>query len=375
MSPFSCTDQVSRQLAVLDKLQEYEKRYEALSAQLADPKVSQNPRQFQQLAREFGDLRELVELSGQYRQVRNCLQEAEEIIQEGKDDDLVELARDEVEEAGDEVRRLEDIIKLQLIPKDPNDRRNAIIEIRAGAGGDEAGLFASDLYRLYSHFAERKNWKVEPLASSLNPSGGFKEIVFMVAGKEVFAKFKFESGVHRVQRVPKTESSGRIHTSAASVAVLPEAEEVEVEIEPTDLQIDVYRSSGPGGQSVNTTDSAVRVTHLPTGLVVSCQDEKSQLKNKNKALKVLRARLLDLYRAEQQEKISQDRRQQIGSGDRSAKIRTYNFPEGRVTDHRINFTLYRLEEVLDGDIDEFVRRLALAAQEDALKEVFRLSKK
>ncbi len=375
MSPFSCTDQVSRQLAVLDKLQEYEKRYEALSAQLADPKVSQNPRQFQQLAREFGDLRELVELSGQYRLVRNRLQEAEEIIQEGKDDDLVELARDEVEEAGDEVRRLEDIIKLQLIPKDPNDRRNAIIEIRAGAGGDEAGLFASDLYRLYSHFAERKNWKVEPLASSLNPSGGFKEIVFMVAGKEVFAKFKFESGVHRVQRVPKTESSGRIHTSAASVAVLPEAEEVEVEIEPTDLQIDVYRSSGPGGQSVNTTDSAVRVTHLPTGLVVSCQDEKSQLKNKNKALKVLRARLLDLYRAEQQEKISQDRRQQIGSGDRSAKIRTYNFPEGRVTDHRINFTLYRLEEVLDGDIDEFVRRLALAAQEDALKEVFRLSKK
>ncbi len=375
MSPFSCTDQVSRQLAVLDKLQEYEKRYEALSAQLADPKVSQNPRQFQQLAREFGDLRELVELSGQYRLVRNRLQEAEEIIQEGKDDDLVELARDEVEEAGDEVRRLEDIIKLQLIPKDPNDRRNAIIEIRAGAGGDEAGLFASDLYRLYSHFAERKNWKVEPLASSLNPSGGFKEIVFMVAGKEVFAKFKFESGVHRVQRVPKTESSGRIHTSAASVAVLPEAEEVEVEIEPTDLQIDVYRSSGPGGQSVNTTDSAVRVTHLPTGLVVSCQDEKSQLKNKNKALKVLRARLLDLYRAEQQEKISQDRRQQIGSGDRSAKIRTYNFPEGRVTDHRINFTLYRLEEVLDGDIDEFVRRLAQAAQEDALKEVFRLSKK
>ena len=360
---------------MLDKLQGYEERYEALSAQLADPGVSRNPEQYQKLAREFGDLRELVELSGRYRQLRDRLQEAEEIIQEGKDEDLIELARAEVEEAGEEVRRLEDKIKLQLIPRDPNDSRNAIVEIRAGTGGDEAGLFASDLYRLYSHFAERNNWKVEPLASSLNPSGGFKEIVFMVAGKEVFAKFKFESGVHRVQRVPKTESSGRIHTSAASVVVLPEAEEVEVEIAPADLQIDVYRSSGPGGQSVNTTDSAVRVTHLPTGLVVSCQDEKSQLKNKNKALKVLRARLLDLYRAEQQEKISRDRRQQIGSGDRSAKIRTYNFPEGRVTDHRINLTLYRLEEVLDGNIDEFVRRLVLAAQENALEGVSRPGKK
>ena len=354
---------------MLDKLQGYEERYEVLSAQLADPKVSRNPGQYQKLARELGDLRELVELSGRYRQVRNRLREAEEIIQEGKDADLVELAMAEVEEAGGEARRLEDKIKLQMIPRDPNDSRNAMVEIRAGAGGDEAGLFASDLYRLYSHFAERNNWKIEPLASSLNPSGGFKEIVFMVEGKEVFARFKFESGVHRVQRVPRTESSGRIHTSAASVAVLPEAEEVDVEIGPADLQIDVYRSSGPGGQSVNTTDSAVRVTHLPTGLVVSCQDEKSQLKNKNKALKVLRARLLDLYRTEQQEKISQDRRRQIGSGDRSAKIRTYNFPEGRVTDHRINLTLYRLDEILDGDIDEFVRQLALAAQEDALKGV------
>ena len=352
---------------MLDQLQELEERFDALSAQLADPKVSRNPRQYQKLARELGDLREIVELSGRYRRVRNRLQEAEEILEEEQDADLVELATAEAEEAGEEIRRLEDRIKLELIPKDPNDSRNAMVEIRAGAGGDEAGLFASDLFRLYSRFAERNNWKIEPLASSLNPSGGFKEIVFMVAGKEVFAKFKFESGVHRVQRVPKTESSGRIHTSAASVAVLPEAEEVDVEIEPGDLQIDVYRSSGPGGQSVNTTDSAVRITHLPTGLVVSCQDEKSQLKNKNKALKVLRARLLDQYRAEQQEKISQDRRQQIGTGDRSAKIRTYNFPDGRVTDHRINLTLYRLDEVLDGGIDEFVRQLALAAQEEALK--------
>ena len=363
------------QLVVLDQLQEFEERFDALSAQLADPGVSRNPRQYQKLARELGDLRDIVELSGRYRRVRNRLQEAEEIIEEGQDADLVELALAEAEEAGEEIRRLEDRIKLELIPKDPNDSRNAMVEIRAGAGGDEAGLFASDLFRLYSRFAERNNWKIEPLASSLNPSGGFKEVVFMVAGKEVFAKFKFESGVHRVQRVPKTESSGRIHTSAASVAVLPEAEEVDVEIEPGDLQIDVYRSSGPGGQSVNTTDSAVRITHLPTGLVVSCQDEKSQLKNKNKALKVLRARLLDLYRAEQQEKISQDRRQQIGTGDRSAKIRTYNFPDGRVTDHRINLTLYRLDEVLDGDIDEFVRRLVQAAQEDALKGVARPSKK
>ena len=349
-----------------DRLREYEVRYEKLSQQLADPQIGQNPGQYQKLAKELGELRETVELGAHYRQVKEQLQEAEEIIRDNSDPDLVELARAELEEVQEEAEHLDRELRLLLTPRDPNDSRNAIFEIRAGAGGDEAGLFASDLYRLYTRFAERHDWKIESLSSSLNPAGGFKEVVFMISGKAVFGKLKFESGVHRVQRVPKTEASGRIHTSAASVAVLPEAEEVDVEIDPEDLQIDVYRSSGPGGQSVNTTDSAVRVTHIPSGIVVSCQDEKSQLKNKTKALKVLRARLLDRHRAEQNEKISAARRQQIGSGDRSAKIRTYNFPQGRVTDHRISLTLFRLEEILDGDIDEFVQQLALAAQEETL---------
>jgi len=351
---------------VLDKLREYEERYEELSQQLASPEMAQNPTQYQKLARELGDLREIVEKAGIYRQAHARLQEAEEIIRDGDDAELVELAQEEQAELASEVEELEAEIKVLLIPKDPNDSRNAIVEVRAGTGGDEAGLFASDLFRMYNRFAERHDWKVETLSSSLNPSGGFKEVVFIVSGKDAFGKLKFESGVHRVQRVPKTEASGRIHTSASSVAVLPEAEDVEVEIAQEELQVDVYRSSGPGGQSVNTTDSAVRITHLPSGLVVSCQDEKSQLKNKNKALKILKARLLDMYRAEQDEKISAERRQQIGSGDRSAKIRTYNYPQGRVTDHRINMSLYRLEEILDGELMEFVTQLGIVAQEEAL---------
>jgi len=351
---------------VLDKLLAYERRFEELGVQLADPQTGQNPAQYQRLAKELGDLRQAVQLGGQYRQAWGRLQEVEEIIADGSDPELVVLAKSELEELKKGEERLKRELTLQLIPKDPNDSRNAIIEIRAGTGGDEAGLFAADLYRMYNRFAERHDLRTEPLASSTNPAGGFKEVVFMVSGRDVFSRLKFESGVHRVQRVPKTEANGRIHTSAASVAVLPEAAEVEVEIKPEELQTEVFRSSGPGGQSVNTTDSAVRITHKPTGIVVSCQDEKSQLKNKNKALKVLRARLLDRYQAEQDEKISQARRLQIGSGDRSAKIRTYNFPQGRVTDHRVGLTLYRLEDVLDGDLEEFVQQLALAAQQDAL---------
>ena len=354
---------------MLDKLAEIEKRYEGLNERLADPETATNPSLYQKLAREVGDLRDIVAKAEKYRDCIERRGEAEHIIAEkGEDAELVELAEAELEEMQRELEHLEADIRVQLIPKDPNDSRNAIVEIRAGAGGDEAGLFAADLYRMYTRYAERHNLKVEPLSSSTNPSGGFKEVVFMVSGRSAFGSLKFESGVHRVQRVPKTEASGRIHTSAASVAVLSEAEEVEVEIDAEDLEIDVYRSSGPGGQSVNTTDSAVRITHKPSGLVVSCQDEKSQLKNKNKAMKVLRARLFDMYQTEQNEKLSQERRQQIGSGDRSAKIRTYNFPQGRVTDHRISLSLYRLEGVLEGEIDEFVQQLASAQQEQALAD-------
>ena len=352
---------------MLDILTDIEKRYDELNKQLSDPQTSKNPSLFQKLAREVGDLREVVANAQRYRECTRRREEAEQITADADaDDELVELARGELEELAEEFARLEAELALQLVPKDPNDSRNAIVEIRAGTGGDEAGLFAADLYRMYNRYAERHDWRLEQLASSTNPSGGFKEVIFMVSGPAAFGNLKFESGVHRVQRVPKTEGSGRIHTSAASVAVLPEAEDVEVEIDQEDLEIDVYRSSGPGGQSVNTTDSAVRITHKPSGLVVSCQDEKSQLKNKNKAMKVLRARLFDMYQAAQNEKMSKERREQIGSGDRSAKIRTYNFPQSRVTDHRISLSLYRLEEVLEGDIDEFVQKLAAAQQEAAL---------
>jgi len=359
---------------MLDKLADIEKRYEELNHELAQPEVARNPALLQKLAREIGDLKEIVELATVYRQCLARRDEAQQIIDEagvdgGDDPELAELARAELGEAEEEQGGLEERIRLLLIPKDPSDSRNAIIEIRAGTGGDEAGLFASDLYRMYDRYAELQSWKLERLSSSTNPSGGFKEAIFMITGPSAYGKLKFESGVHRVQRVPKTEASGRIHTSAASVAVLPEAEDIEVEIAAEDLEIDVFRSSGPGGQSVNTTDSAVRITHKPTGLIVTCQDEKSQLKNKNKALKVLRARLLDLHRSEQEEKMSAERRQQIGSGDRSAKIRTYNFPQGRVTDHRIGLSLYRLEEILDGQIDELVDGLTGAEQERALAAV------
>jgi peptide chain release factor 1 len=351
---------------VLDRLAAIEARYKDLSERLSEPEIARRPHELQRLAREAGDLKQTVEVSGRYRQALSRREEAQQIIDAREDDELVELATAELEELVPELEGMEAELRVLLIPKDPSDRRNAIVEVRAGAGGDEAGLFALDLFRLYQRYAERKRWTVEPLSSSLNPSGGFKEVIFLVSGDGAFGRLKFESGVHRVQRVPKTEASGRIHTSAASVAVLPEAEEVDIQIDPEDLVIDVYRSSGPGGQSVNTTDSAVRITHKPSGLVVSCQDEKSQLKNKTKALKVLRARLFDKKKAEQEAKMSQERRSQIGSGDRSAKIRTYNFPQGRVTDHRVGVNLYQLEDVLDGGIDPFIDKLTEADHERRL---------
>ena len=351
---------------LLDKIAEKERRFDEISHELADPEAARNPSQYQRLARELGELREVVDFAVSFRGCLERRSDAVQIIAEGADAELVELASEELRELDGEIARLEAAIQLLLIPQDPNASRNAIVEIRAGTGGDEAGLFASDLFRMYHRFAERNSWKTEPLSSSTNPSGGFKEVVFMVSGPSAYGRLRFESGVHRVQRVPKTEASGRIHTSAASVAVLPEADDIDVEISTEEIEVDVFRSSGPGGQSVNTTDSAVRITHKPTGMVVSCQDEKSQLKNKNKAMKVLRARLLDQRREEQEAELSRERRQQIGSGDRSAKIRTYNFPQGRVTDHRIGLSVYRLDGVLDGDLDEFVDKLAEAEQGEAL---------
>ncbi len=354
---------------MLDKLREFEQRHHKLNEELSRPEVARNPELYQRLARELGELRPLMTKAGQYREAMKRLSEADEIIQDDSDPDLVELANEERADLATRVNALETEIMGLMVPRDPDDGRNAIVEIRAGTGGDEAGLFAADLHRMYARYSERMGWHLEVLSASQNPSGGFKEVVFMVSGREAYGHLKFESGVHRVQRVPKTEASGRIHTSAASVAVLPEAQEVDVEIDPEDLTIDVYRSSGPGGQSVNTTDSAVRITHKPSGIVVSCQDEKSQLKNKNKALKILRARLLDQFRAEHDQQISAARRQQIGTGDRSAKIRTYNFPQGRVTDHRINLSLHKLEDVLDGDMTEFTEQLRQAVQEVAVASV------
>jgi peptide chain release factor 1 len=337
-------------------------RFEELTTLLSDEKVIRDNARWRKLAKERSDLTELVEVTKQLARVEETLADNKKIIAAGQDADLVEIARAEMDGLEQERTTLEEKFQFLIVPKDPNDDKNTIMEIRAGTGGEESALFAGDLLRMYTRFVERKGWKAEILSSNETGMGGFKEVILLVtgAGAGAYGALKYESGVHRVQRVPATEASGRIHTSAASVAVLPEAEEIEVHIDPNELRVDVYRSSGPGGQSVNTTDSAVRITHIPTGLVVTCQEERSQLKNKAKALKVLQARLLDRARSAQEEKMAADRRSQVGSGDRSAKIRTYNFPQQRVTDHRINFTTHNLSEVMEGYLDELIDALRKA---------------
>ncbi len=343
-------------------------RYDHLNGQLSKQEVIRDQSLYRRLARERSELSEAVEAIGAYRDLERRVREDREVVESGDDAELVELAETELEELEERLEELDERIKMLLIPKDPDDSRNTIFEIRAGTGGNEASLFAADLARMYRLYAEGQNWKVDVMSSNPTEIGGYKEIIFLISGAGAFGKLKFESGVHRVQRVPVTESGGRIHTSAVSVAVLPEAEEVDVTIASKDLRIDVFRSSGPGSQSVNTTDSAVRITHIPTGMVVTCQDEKSQHKNKAKALKVLRSRLLEKAKSEQEEKIAAARRTMVGSGDRSAKIRTYNFPQGRVTDHRINLTLHRLDEILDGGLDEVIEALSIAHREELLRE-------
>ncbi|MBX6363569.1 MAG: peptide chain release factor 1 [Gemmatimonadetes bacterium] len=343
------------------------RKFETLTARLADPATLGDPATLREVAREHAELAPMVEAAQRLGRVRAQLAEARELAESGEDADLRELARAEVEDLAAQEDALTAELRRLLVPKDPLADRAAVVEIRAGTGGDEAGLFAGDLFRMYTRYAERKHWSVELVDVSEGEVGGYKEVVFVVRGKDAYGELRNESGVHRVQRVPATESQGRIHTSAATVAVLPEAEEVDVEIKEEDLRIDVYRSSGPGGQSVNTTDSAVRITHIPTGVVVTCQDEKSQHKNKAKALKVLRSRLLDARIAAQEAERARERKTMVGTGDRSAKIRTYNFPQGRVTDHRIGLTLYRLQDVLDGDLDELVQALKLAREMEHLE--------
>jgi len=346
-----------------DRLREARQRHDDVSAQLSDPAIHADPRRLRDLSREHSQLAQIVEASARLDRARADLDGARALLAESEGDaEMAVMARAEIEQLTGDVERLDGELKRLLIPRDPLDDRDAVVEIRAGTGGDEAALFAGDLFRMYQRYADRRGWKTELVSVSEGTAGGYKEAVFNVRGPNAFGDLRWESGVHRVQRVPATETQGRIHTSAATVAVLPEAEEVDVQINPGDLKIDVYRSSGPGGQSVNTTDSAVRITHLPTGLVVTCQDEKSQHKNKDKAMTVLRSRLLDARIAEQEAERARDRRLQVGTGDRSAKIRTYNFPQSRVTDHRIGFTTHALPQVLDGDLEELLEALKLASE-------------
>ena len=352
---------------MFEKLEEVERRYETITHLLGQPELISRQDEFQKTAKEYAELGKVVDLYRKLKKIEEEIKGSQHLLSDEEDEEMKRLAKEELHQLTQEKGKVEEELKMALLPKDPNDEKNILLEIRAGTGGEEAGLFAGDLFRMYSKFAEKQGWRMEILSRHYTGVGGFKEIIALIEGKRVYSQLKFESGVHRVQRVPITESQGRIHTSTVTVAILPEAEEVEVQIDPNDLRIDIFRSSGPGGQSVNTTDSAVRVTHLPTGMVVSCQDEKSQHKNKAKALKILRARLMDKAQQEKQMEISEKRRNQVGTGERSERIRTYNFPQGRVTDHRIGLTLYRLEYVLEGELDEIIDTLATHYQTETLK--------
>ncbi len=352
---------------MFNKLAFIEERYEELSKKISDPEVIADQNRWRKLCKESSDILPIVEKYREYKTASDSIIEAKEMLEENSDKEFEQMLLSEIEDNKNKISLIEEELKILLLPKDPNDEKNVIVEIRGGTGGEEAALFANSLFRMYSMYAENRNWKIDIMNSNPTELGGYKEITFTVEGAGAYSRLKYESGVHRVQRVPETESGGRIHTSAATVAVLPEVEEVDLEINPNDLRIDVFRAGGPGGQCVNTTDSAVRVTHIPTGLVVSCQDEKSQHKNKDKALKVLRSRLYEHMEAERNEAISKERKSQVGSGDRSERIRTYNFPQGRVSDHRINLTLYKIDAIMDGALDEIIDALITHFQSEKLK--------
>lgn len=358
------------QKLVIDKLEEIEKRFEEIESLLAKEDIISDFNRYQSLLKERAKIEEIVEKFREYKRLLKEKEDLEEMVKEEQDEDLRSLAETELEDIEKRIEKVEFDLKALLLPKDPNDEKNIIMEIRAGTGGEEAALFAADLFRMYVGYAQKKGWKVEIVSSNPTGLGGYKEIIFIVEGKGAYSRLKFESGVHRVQRVPITESSGRIHTSTATVAVLPEMEEIEVEIDPKDLRIETFRSGGAGGQHVNKTESGVRITHIPSGIVVQCQDERSQHQNREKAMKVLRARLYEYYQREKENEIASQRRQQVGTGERSEKIRTYNFPQRRVTDHRINYSSFQLEEVLSGELDEFIDRLILAEKEEQIKKLF-----
>lgn len=354
---------------MFEKLDFIKEKYENLSLKVSDPEIIANQPEWKKYVKEMSDIEPVVNKYKEYKKLKKDIEETKLLLEESNDSELREMAKLELNDLEEQIEAAQEELKLLLIPKDPNDDKNVIVEIRAGAGGDEAGLFGSDLLRMYMRYAERRGWKTEMMELNETGVGGVKEGIVLIKGRGAYSRLKYESGVHRVQRIPTTESGGRIHTSTATVAVLPEIDDVEIDVNPTDVRVDVYRSSGNGGQSVNTTDSAVRLTHVPTGIVVTCQDEKSQLKNKEKAFKVLRARLYDIKLQEQNKEIAAERKSQVGTGDRSERIRTYNFPQGRVSDHRINMTIYKLDYFLDGDIDEILDALITSAQAEKLKEV------